>query len=170
VYSFARSFQFLFNATDDVNIKGKVAVFEFPDKRLITNSSSISSLALINLTYRKIPVEAFTPELQNLVLENCLLSEVPTPVLDLKSLTLLNLASNFISTLPLELGNLPLTSLMVDDNELIEFPSFITKMASLKILTKEEQLDQRYDRRNVIALDPTHARLQQAHRLCRCVP
>jgi serine/threonine protein kinase/Leucine-rich repeat (LRR) protein len=134
VESFARSFRFKFNATDDLRYKG-AALVEFPDKRLITNSSSISSLTVINLTYRTIPAEFLPLQLQNLVLENCQLSEVPTPVLDLKSLTLLNLASNSISKLPLELADLPLTSLYVDDNLLTAFPSVVKDMSSLKILS-----------------------------------
>ena len=45
-----------------------------------------------------------------------------------------NLSKNRINELPEELGNLPLISFWISDNELVEFPKCISKMRRLGTL------------------------------------
>ncbi|KAJ0390298.1 hypothetical protein P43SY_011267 [Pythium insidiosum] len=98
------------------------------------SSFPTASFALINVDIANVPKTIYTPQLRSLVLQNCLLKEVPAPVLGLQKLSFLQLDRNDISSLPPSIGKLPLDTLYVSENALTTFPSVVSTIPTLKVL------------------------------------
>ncbi|GLE11092.1 hypothetical protein PINS_up023400 [Pythium insidiosum] len=114
--------------------KGHVASLEFPDGVIVSANSSLQQLALVNVDIANVPKSVYTPQLRSLVLQNCLLKEVPAPVLSLHKLSFLRLDQNDISSLPSAIAKLPLDSLYLSENALTTFPSVISTIPTLKLV------------------------------------
>ncbi|KAJ0410915.1 hypothetical protein ATCC90586_004436 [Pythium insidiosum] len=119
------SFRLAFDGEDG---KGRVASLEFPDGVVVSADSSLQQLALINVDIANVPKTIYTPQLRSLVLQNCLLKEVPAPVLGLQKLSFLYVSENALTTFP---SVSALEELTLDDNELTDFSAVIPSLRNL---------------------------------------
>ncbi|TMW61744.1 hypothetical protein Poli38472_010807 [Pythium oligandrum] len=115
------SFRAISDEVEDV--KGKAFEVEFPDHQVVSNQSTLTQLGLLNIDIAKIPDTVFTGQLRSLVLQNCLMQDIPKAVYDLPKLTMLIVDMNNLTSIPSEVGNLSLDQFSAIENDLTEFPA-----------------------------------------------